>query len=536
MSRIFFDAYTRFGPAPNQHFHRPWTLQHLIDEMHHCSISAALVSSTAQTQYDAQLENLRLIEALKPYDYLFPIWNVMPHWAGDFPEPAELTSLMQQHNIRAVMLHPTTNGWRLMSRTSRPLLELLQQSRTLTIFRYNEETNAEQIEYLAEEFPQLPILLVCARWNRGHEFFPLLRNYPSVNLSFDQAQLHYAPEWLVAEGYENQLVYASGAVDMSMGAHRCYVDYADIPETAREKFASGNLIRLLRGLRPPREIVNQNEDMLMTEARAGKPLSTLVIDMHAHMLDEGSNTGGASYQMLNGGPRGIREMARRMGVSRMGIMSWNGTVGVHAEQGNQCVRDAIDAYPDFYWGLGSFDVMHCTADEMRAQMEQLFTDKRFIGLKPYPQYGIPYNDPRFDVWWQFGNERKLYTGLHPVKWFKAEEFESICSRFPDLTVVAYHCGGDYAFADVAIELARKYPNFYAEITLTPVWGGIIDYLVKGIGADRVLYGTDLPMRDPRQQFGWVIYSRLSLEDKRKVLGLNAQKLLQRITAAQSRST
>src|SRR5688572_11425865 len=133
MSHLFFDAYTRFGPAPNQHFHRPWTLQHLIDEMHHCSISAALVSSTGQVQCNAQLENLRLVTTLEPYDYLFPTWNVMPHWSGDFPEPAELMYLMNQHDIRAVTLHPTTNDWRLRSRTSRPLLEALQQSRTLTV-------------------------------------------------------------------------------------------------------------------------------------------------------------------------------------------------------------------------------------------------------------------------------------------------------------------------------------------------------------------------------------------------------------------
>jgi hypothetical protein len=38
------------------------------------------------------------------------------------------------------------------------------------------------------------------------------------------------------------------------------------------------------------------------------------------------------------------------------------------------------------------------------------------------------------------------------------------------------------------------------------------------------------MRDPRPQFGWVVYSRLSLEEKKKVLGLNAQNMVGRIRA------
>jgi predicted TIM-barrel fold metal-dependent hydrolase len=313
-----------------------------------------------------------------------------------------------------------------------------------------------------------------------------------------------------------------------MGAHRFYIDYAAIPEAAKAKIAGGNLTRLLKGLAPPREIVNKSEDAIMAEARQGKPLSTLVIDMHAHMLDEGLEGAGNAYTMWHGGPTPVRELARRMGVDHMGIMSWNGTVGVQAEEGNRCVTAALDAHPDFYWGLGTFDVMHCSAEEMRAQMEELYADKRFLGLKPYPSYGIPYSDPRYDAWWRFGNERHLYCGLHPVNWYAAGEFESICPRWPDLTVVAYHCGGDFAIADTAIGLAKKHPNFMMEITLTPVWGGIIEYLAAGAGADRVLYGSDLPMRDPRQQLGWVVYSRLNLEDKKKVLGGNAQRLLQRV--------
>lgn len=32
------------------------------------------------------------------------------------------------------------------------------------------------------------------------------------------------------------------------------------------------------------------------------------------------------------------------------------------------------------------------------------------------------------------------------------------------------------------------------------------------------------MRDPQQQLGWVVYSRLPLEAKKKVLGFKAQRI------------
>lgn len=530
MPPIYFDAFTRFGPKPRKHPKHPYTLTQLVAEMHHCSISGAMVAATAQTMYDAMFENVRLIETLKPYDFLFPLWNVHPHWSCDFPEPSELTRLMQQHDVRAVTIHPSTNGWQLASRCNKPLLDELERARTPVIVEFS-EVDVRDFEAVLDRHPKLPFILHRFTWSQGHAVEPLFRNYTNLHIGFDFFQSNYAVEKHVGLGHEDRLIYCSNAVEMSMGAHRTYIDYASISDTAKAKIAGGNLSRLLNGLKPPREIVNRNEDIVMAEARQGKPQSSLVIDMHAHMLDEGLNSAGSGYAMYKGGPKGTHELARRMGVDAMGIMSWNGTVGVHADQGNQCVTDAINAFPDFYWGLATVDVLHETAESTRAKFEQIFKDKRFLGLKPYPQYGVPYNDPRFDPWWQFGNERKLYCGLHPVNWFQPGEFESICSRFPDLTVVAYHGGGDYTIADTCIALAKKFPNFMIEITLTPVCAGIIDYLVENAGADRVLYGSDLPMRDPRQQFGWVAYSRLSIEDKLKVLGGNAKRLLDRVRAA-----
>ncbi len=51
-----------------------------------------------------------------------------------------------------------------------------------------------------------------------------------------------------------------------MGAHRAYIDWADIPQAAKAKIAGGNLTRLLKGLRPPREIVNAGEDQALQQA------------------------------------------------------------------------------------------------------------------------------------------------------------------------------------------------------------------------------------------------------------------------------
>jgi len=526
---LFFDAFTRFGPKPGQHSAQSWTLTHLIEEMRHCSISGALVTSTATTLYDAMLENHRLCEQLASHDFLFPAWNVLPHWTGECPPPDRLIQLMEQADVRAVTLSPKTNGWDLNSHYSMPLLDALQANCIPVIFDCRSEVEMPELEQLLARFPTLPVLLIGVSWTKQRAVTPLLLHNRNLHIAFDHFQVNRGLEWLVAHNCADQLVFASNAVDMSMGAHRAYIDFAEVSAEIKAKIAGGNLIRLLKGLQPPREIVNGHEDELMAAARQGKPLPAHVLDLHAHILDEGLDGAGGSYTMFEGGPAGLAVQAQRLGVDGIGVMSWNGIYGLDADQGNACVRAALDANPDLFWGLATFDIVHRTPDGLREDFELTYADPRFLGIKPYYLYGKHYDDPAYAPIWEFGNARGLYALLHPCR-DDLSEADALCPRYPNMTFIAVHCGGSYQAADLAIEKARRYTNFLIEITLTPVCLGIIDYLVKGAGASRVLYGSDQPMRDPRQQLGWVVYSRLSVEAKKRVLGANAHELLTRIRA------
>jgi len=60
-----------------------------------------------------------------------------------------------------------------------------------------------------------------------------------------------------------------------------------------------------------------------------------------------------------------------------------------------------------------------------------------------------------------------------------------------------------------------------------VTNGVIEYLVEQVGADRVLFGTDAPMRDPRPQATWLAFTRLRESDKKKIYGENFAKDLAR---------
>ena len=49
--------------------------------------------------------------------------------------------------------------------------------------------------------------------------------------------------------------------------------------------------------------------------------------------------------------------------------------------------------------------------------------------------------------------------------------------------------------------------------------------MEGAGEDRVLYGSDLPLMDPRNQGGRIVTAAISDTAKRNVLGENAARMI-----------
>ncbi|HRS95561.1 MAG TPA: amidohydrolase family protein, partial [Candidatus Latescibacteria bacterium] len=107
------------------------------------------------------------------------------------------------------------------------------------------------------------------------------------------------------------------------------------------------------------------------------------------------------------------------------------------------------------------------------------------------------------------------------------EVADISKRYPEISFLLAHSGGDYPTARERLPLVKERENVYLEITLTPVTYRIIEYMVKHVGAEKVLFGTDAPMRDPIPQFGWMCYSRCSEEELELMLGKNMERILAR---------
>ena len=54
---------------------------------------------------------------------------------------------------------------------------------------------------------------------------------------------------------------------------------------------------------------------------------------------------------------------------------------------------------------------------------------------------------------------------------------------------------------------------------------MIEQFVREVGADRILFGSDMPFVNANAQIGKILYAKIPDEDKRKILGLNMAELI-----------
>lgn len=110
-------------------------------------------------------------------------------------------------------------------------------------------------------------------------------------------------------------------------------------------------------------------------------------------------------------------------------------------------------------------------------------------------------------------------------------FRDILKAFPGIRVVLAHMGGGYW--QEAIELGRAFPeNTYFDTSIAISAAPIPDFIrltdeqavamIREIGAHRVMFGSDFPWINPKQDIRRI--SRLALTDKEKrlILGENAR--------------
>ena len=193
---------------------------------------------------------------------------------------------------------------------------------------------------------------------------------------------------------------------------------------------------------------------------------------------------------------------------------------------NDLTARFVARYPDRFVGFAYVSplIYSGCVDELSRAIDEL----QFSAIKLYPPYTPwPLNQPQWYPIYEFADDRGLTIIFHTDSGSQSRPkfLADIAPRYPNANFVAGHSGNTAEPRREAIAAARACPNVYLETCSTFRTPGVIEELVDGVGVDRVLFGSDMPLMDPRSQIGKIITARISDEAKQKILGGNAGRLL-----------
>ena len=240
-----------------------------------------------------------------------------------------------------------------------------------------------------------------------------------------------------------------------------------------------------------------------------------VIDFHGHAgLWDGTG-------MVDDVDRMVAAMDA-VGVDRSCIF---GIFHLDGRRGNDRTAAMIAARPERFIGFAY--VSPLMTDTMLDELTRAIDRLGFRALKlyaPYTTYKI--SDPQWDPIYAFADARGLAVLHHTDERCSPAHLAEAARRFPNARFVAAHSGNTPPARKLAIAAARELPNYYLETASTFRTPGVTEELVAGAGAERVVFGSDTPLMDPRPQIGKIITADISDAAKRLILGENARRLLE----------
>jgi len=147
---------------------------------------------------------------------------------------------------------------------------------------------------------------------------------------------------------------------------------------------------------------------------------------------------------------------------------------------------------------------------------------RLIGeLVPY-MYGWSYAEPAFsDILDTFG-DGEFTVSLHTTDLAVMEE---IAKAHPGISFVFAHPGEKDRLMQ-HIEIMKRCENVYLDLSGTGLFRfGMLAKLVREVGSERILFGSDYPICDPYMNIAGVLGEHITDEDRENIFAGNAIRLL-----------
>jgi predicted TIM-barrel fold metal-dependent hydrolase len=219
-------------------------------KMKSCGIARALVYHFLAKEYDPLAGNNMLMEEIKNYPSMYPVWAVMHHHTEEFPEPVRLIELMKQNGVKAVRMFPAQyeHNYSMADWNCKELFDVLE-AHEVPLLLGLDSIGWDGLFRLCTDHPALKVIITEADYRIDRNLYSMLKRFKNLYLEIMGYKVHDGIEEICSRFGAERLVFGSGMPIYSGASVICMLTYARIGDNEKCMIASGNLDRLMGGVK-----------------------------------------------------------------------------------------------------------------------------------------------------------------------------------------------------------------------------------------------------------------------------------------------
>lgn len=249
----------------------------------------------------------------------------------------------------------------------------------------------------------------------------------------------------------------------------------------------------------------------------------MIWDLHCHMTNVPGNTPDERMARLV-------NIADRHGVDRLCV--YLGLAFLQVPKPEQFRKNNDEVLEMLqHWSQRAFGFVYLNpiyVDESLAELDRCVKNGPMVGVKLWVAHRC--SNKELDPIIARATELKAVIFQHT--WLNATgnlpgestpfDMAALAARHPDAKLICGHTGGEW---EHGIRIIRPYKNVCADLAGSDPTAGYTEMAVRELGADRVIYGSDVGGRSFASQLSKVYGADISEEAKRLILGENLKRLL-----------
>lgn len=261
--------------------------------------------------------------------------------------------------------------------------------------------------------------------------------------------------------------------------------------------------------------------------------NTLVIDAHCHIYPEkialkavnGTDNFYGEHSVGSGTVDDLINREQKAGVDKFVVQSV-ATTPHQVSRINHFIAEEVSKKPKILTGLGT---LHPDSPDIKGDIDELLS-LGLKGVKLHPDIqAFKLDDYRclkiYEICEEKGLPLLIHTGDYRYDFSNPNRMLPILDIYTNLIIVGAHLGG-WSIYDEAAEKYKKYKNFYVDCSssfhyLKPEKAKEI---IRTYGAERVLFGTDYPMWEAKDELEYFFSLGLEEWEIRCILNMNAKKI------------